>query len=494
MSARKPVVRDILSYFPAKHSPRRVQADALKAIEANWNHTDVFCVNVPVAGGKSDLGYCITKFAKNSLILTPSRILVDQYLEDFNNLPHLKAKDDYLCDECRTLGAASCYDAARLRGSRTKPLYSASCLYPQHVKRARVVPYLLCNYHVAMAHKIHRNTLVLDESHNMIPFIQDLAAKTLWQHKWHYPSGIQTHADLLSWLLTLPRNEAVQELVDILQDTCQRYTLERTQAEYGRSDKDGVRTELDCIKLKPIDIRDYPPVLWPKAQTKKIILMSATIGTMDVEALGLSRERGYRVTYIEAESPIPAANRPVVLDCSASMSYAAQDRNLHLLAAYVKRIKDRHGTENGVVHLTYGLAHKLRKILDSSDFMWHTKENRSKVYEEFRSLPPNSSKVLFACGLYEGIDLKEDIARWQILAKIPWPSLADSAVRYMAQTNERWLAWETLKVVLQFSGRVCRTPTDTGTSYVFDSSYYRLEELASDLMPKWFTDALVKEE
>jgi Rad3-related DNA helicase len=189
--------------------------------------------------------------------------------------------------------------------------------------------------------------------------------------------------------------------------------------------------------------------------------------------------------------------RPIIYAPVGNLSYRTQDAAIPKIAHWIKETETRHAQESGVIHLTYGLATKLRNYmrsngLDAPNYLWHDKNTRGEVYERFLSSPPGT--VLFACGLYEGIDLKNDLARWQALCKIPWPSLADAAISHKAATDEEWYANQTLKTVMQFAGRVCRTPTDYGTSYILDTSWERLRKSASHLMPRWFTDAFQGEE
>ena len=92
--------------------------------------------------------------------------------------------------------------------------------------------------------------------------------------------------------------------------------------------------------------------------------------------------------------------------------------------------------------------------------------------------------------MYEGIDLPYDAGRWQILAKVPYPSLADPAIKYMASIDEEYYAWETIKTVLQACGRICRTPEDYGVTYIFDKSFERLYNQNNELWPLWFQNSV----
>ncbi len=216
--------------------------------------------------------------------------------------------------------------------------------------------------------------------------------------------------------------------------------------------------------------------------------MSATIGAKDIEYLGLNRRRVYTIKCL---SPILAERRPVKYEPVGSMSYAKQQDNLPRLAAKIRELLARHPNEKGVVHLTYSLAARLRPLLsDEPRLIWHNKYDKQEQFRKFKAGKPEDGGVLMASGLYEGIDLPHDDGRWQLIAKIPWPSLADPLINYLAEQDEEYYYWETLKLVLQACGRICRRLDDYGVTYISDSSFRRLYTGARKLMPSYFLDSL----
>jgi Rad3-related DNA helicase len=94
-------------------------------------------------------------------------------------------------------------------------------------------------------------------------------------------------------------------------------------------------------------------------------------------------------------------------------------------------------------------------------------------------------------GMYEGVSLDEDLARWQIICKVPWPSLAEPAMKYLATEDKEYYANRTIKDIVQTYGRVCRGPTDSGTTLIWDNTFERLLKEHSSLFPKWFLDARI---
>lgn len=470
----------LIHFFPQNRTPRAVQSQALAKIEACWDTSDVVVVNLPVATGKSLIAYTLAKWADKekgmkSVIAPPTNLLIDQYLRDFPRLPFLKRADLYTCHTQQFNNQpASCQKVKDVMGTKCR-----GCLNVRDQRRARVVPYILCNTYMYMAQKLFRDVLIVDEAHNLINSIRDLNADHIWVDELKLPSWIKSYGELYRFLMKNPTPEG-QIILKELDAQKTRYVITRGIKYYR-----GVPRE--ALLLAPVDIRDSAPFFWPK-KVKKIILLSATINRKDIETLGLDKRR---VTFIEAASPIPPANRPVELDCSLKLSYASlQDpKMLQALADKIEFYYSQHAEDRGVVHVTYSLIERLRARLSHLPrLIWHTKENKQQQYKRFLETPGG---VLMAAGMYEGIDLPEDLGRWQLITKIPWPSLADPAIKHMADSDEEWYAWETARTVLQATGRVCRSPTDYGRTIILDGTFLRLYQDYRELFPEWWSEALV---
>jgi Rad3-related DNA helicase len=302
-----------------------------------------------------------------------------------------------------------------------------------------------------------------------------------------------TPEQMLEWVRSLPKEKRRTKKLALLEESLDfeapSYIPQRTKEEFnGKGTERGKPELMDCIRLTPTDISEAPPMFWPR-EVKKIVLMSATIGPKDIEQMGLGKRR---VIYIDCKSPIPRGNRPIITLNTVSVNRQNMDTAVVKLAQEIQGIADYHAGEKGLVHATYQLATHLSTILDDSRYIFHNRHNKAEKYREFRESPPEFGKILVASGMYEGIDLPEDLGRWQAIAKVPWMSLGNPAIRYLAERDPEWFHWETLKVLIQACGRICRTPTDHGITYILDSSVNRLFEEAVYMMPQWWLDAIVE--
>lgn len=469
----------IMDYFPG--TPRPVQVKALQALEEVWDQADVLVVALPVASGKSRIAYTLARWLSKrkvkSAITTPSKILVEQYCQDFPQLHSLKAMNSYSCERYESQEQKLTCGAARDCDEDRK--FCPGCPYVKNIRKTHVMPFGVYNNFTFMAHKIFREVLIADEAHQLIPLIQEMAGKKLWQRDYKFPSWVRSYSALLKWITSHPQREKDAKLSLLHKELTSgriHYLAQRTTDLYrGR--------EEEVIKLLPIDISQQPPFLWPQGKTKKIVLLSATIGRKDIEMLGLDKRR---VRFISADSPIPADRRPIIVSSSYGMSLKDQEANLPLLAADIKKLLATN-SEKGFIHAPYALAEKLYELLsDEPRLLWHDRENKGAQYQAFRDSPAVDGRVMVASGLYEGVDLLEDMGRWQVITKCPWPSLGEPAIAYKAETDPEWYAYETAKVVLQAAGRICRSPVDFGSTTILDKSFIRLYDDYREFFPDWW--------
>lgn len=473
--------RDIMKFFPGK--PRPIQEEALRIIEKNWDTHDVFVVSLPVASGKSRIAMTLSRWcAKQTRILTPTNILVEQYMQDAPYLNHIKKKADYCCSLSRSDPQESCAQVYKDNGGR----HCVACHYVDKVRKTKSAKQGVYNYYTYVALKLQSSVVIFDEAHKVLDAMRGFAAKRIWQFQHNYPNWVSTYGTLHKWVTgrcqELPGNKTLAALKEDLELGSTRYLVKRGFEDYRGEER-------DCISLLPLDVSQEPPVLWSKAD--KIVLMSGTISYKDIEAMGLSKRR---VCYIDLPSPIDAASRPVHFVPVAPMGYADVDDSLPAMVAWIRQaLQDNPG--KGLIHATYGVAEKLREHLqDDNRLLWHDADDKLDVYRAFRET--KEPKVLVASGLYEGIDLYGSDYQWQAITKVPYPSLAEPAIKFKAEKDSSWYQWETLKSVIQACGRICRGPDDFGVTYILDTNWRRLYNagVKANLIPQWWQEGYISTE
>lgn len=488
-----------LKHFPYD-SPRAIQAEALDTLEENWEAYDIFVISAPTAFGKTALARTLMNQHKSVSVITPTNLLVSQFLEEFNDTPRLHRLDSYHCEKWDRPCPVT---RGKLASFCSIKRDNCKCPAATDLSRAKYQrgPGIY-NYHTYLAHKLYRDVLVIDEAHNVVPFIRERMAVTIWRHDYKYPSNC-TYEQLRKWISSLPPSKQKHKKIQILKEAVS-YKVPSHIAEFttekfnGKGTRRGFPEERECIKLEPVDVSDAPPLLWPglgrsgSGNVQKLILMSATIGPKDIEQLGLGGGPGRRLLYIDCKHPIPAANRPIVPLGIASVNRQSMEEGVaEVLGSEIEKIAEYHTGEKGIIHATYQLSKELRRYISSDRFIFHDRSDKAEQYSRFRAASPDSGTILVASGMYEGIDLPDDFGRFQIIAKIPWMNLGNPAIKHLSELDPEWYLWETVKTTIQACGRICRTPEDMGTTYILDSTFNKLLEEGKSLLPDWFTDAII---
>src|SRR5208337_4062168 len=89
------------------------------------------------------------------------------------------------------------------------------------------------------------------------------------------------------------------------------------------------------------------------------------------------------------------------------------------------------------------------------------------VMEHFSSDLPT---VLFSPSMTEGLDLKEELSRFQVICKVPYPFL-DPYVKARMERDPAWYQLLTALALVQATGRSVRSKTDKAHTYILDSGF-----------------------
>lgn len=514
---------DILSCAPPNIVLREVQIKALKWVQENWTTKNVMILNMPVGAGKS---YCATTIAEwtrvnglgNTGIITPSKVLQDQYAKDFENTPNLKGMDNYTC---HATPAGNCKSTKRIFEKCCGP----TCPYLVVRSACQVGPISLYNFHSYFYNEMWKKNVIIDEGHNVANFLFEMFSVKLWQPEWKFDKDIEpTIENVLeivnAALLSLGEHHAIalskkiESLIEEIEKEIMKYKavrdtlvnfgkdvliVKKEEEYHGKVVKAAKGTKQVLIHVKPLKVSSMAAdILWPVEHTDRVILMSATVGMNDVKELGLdTREVG----YFESDSPIPKERRPFVVIPVANMKYAAQDDSIPIIAKYLVQLAARHPDEKGLIHCTYSVAQKLQKLLGKDPRFWfHDKYTKNQQYQDFRVKKGNM--ILVASGMSEGIDLPDDAARWQVITKVAYPSLADDVNMWRCYNEPELYKWDTVRTIIQQSGRIVRNPLDYGITYILDMEFQRLWDttgpkvvggklVRKGMWPEWFQKAMI---
>ena len=247
-------------------------------------------------------------------------------------------------------------------------------------------------------------------------------------------------------------------------------------------------------ELKPFMISDYTENLFHFGETR--LFMTGTLGSKEkfCKWLGLDINETY---YIYVKSPFPVSHRPIIRDYVGSMSGTNQRTkrpNWENEDALIKihDLLEEHKQEKGVIHVSsnqqaWWIRNQLKLYL-RRPLQVASGRNREESIKKFEEWEGNM--VLIGAGIKDGVDFKGDKCRFQILFKMPKPSIASVQTIKRAKVDPVWYAYQTIMPVMQAYGRGIRDADDYCVTYVIDSEFDKLLNQYGDLFNEYFIEAI----
>ncbi len=161
------------------------------------------------------------------------------------------------------------------------------------------------------------------------------------------------------------------------------------------------------------------------------------------------------------------------------------------MVATIKELLQHHKDEKGIIHChTYKIAKYISDNINDNRLLFHSSDDRVDVLNfHIQSKEPT---VLVSPSFTEGIDLMGDKSRFQIIVKMPFPYMGDNYVKEKMSRVDTWYNWQTLKTVIQASGRSIRDYDDYAITYILDSDWNFLKNRNIAMLPAWFKNAIQK--
>jgi Rad3-related DNA helicase len=168
------------------------------------------------------------------------------------------------------------------------------------------------------------------------------------------------------------------------------------------------------------------------------------------------------------------------------------ERTLMQVSSIVDTLMNKHQNEKGLILTTsYELAGNIFRYSNNKHRLLLTKDISAK--EVLDKHARTNASVLLTPTMWEGVDLRDDLCRFIIIAKTPYPSLADKRTKVKAKRDKEWYYSVTLMRLIQGCGRGVRHEKDYCITYILDSNATWLikGKVKVNAVPRWFKDALV---
>jgi Rad3-related DNA helicase len=526
---------DIESYFPFQNI-RDSQKSALQEIKKTFIEEDkkFFILDAETGIGKSAIAVAAAKFLaeqdlnsdkkKGAYFLTTQIILQKQYEDDFGKkqgMLAIKSAANYSCYKNKNEDCATGLQKARLGGGDG---CKSNCRYVENKKLFIESELGVTNFSYFLAETQYggklekKRVLILDEAHNLASELSKFIEVTVSERfatsvlKLEFPAKA-TQLQAMKWisetylphaknrLATLKNDikmilgsmdklasfQAIANQVEMLEKHIGKLTnfLQIYEVDnWVYSFIPGEGRNLSKFEFKPIDVSQFAKTMvFDRAD--KVILMSATIISKNnfIKLLGI--EEG-ETGYLKLDSPFPLENRPVIFSGVGSMSLGSIETSMPKLKQAIEMILAEHPNEKGIIHAqNYKIANYIKQNIKSSRILIHDSSNRNEVLQ--KHISSKEPTVLLSPSMQEGVDLKDDLSRFQILCKVPFPYLGDKLVKKKMNKWDWWYDYETAKIVIQSIGRSIRNEKDFAISYILDSDWERFLRKNAGLLPKNLT-------
>ena len=536
-------------FFPYDEVRKEQEQSIEFTLDAFLNKNKKFMVLEMGTGcGKSGAAMAVARYLNSALqatenndhgayFLTTQKILQEQYIKDFGGgingqLTSIKSSSNYTC---KFYKMQSCGESSRMLKTEPKKTNffntcTNNCTYKNAKKKFLNSPESITNYAYFLSETVYagkitpRNLLVLDECHNVPDELQKFVEVSISEYlanliginmpeiktnlqaiKWIKNDYLTALGSQLSILKKLIKN-ATKSTVKIKETELSKLTrkyekldkhsckIERFLDNYDKDNwvlnispaKDRISRKLE---FKPIDISSYASNLLFR-HGKHVIMMSATVLNKKAfcSSLGIKEEDA---EFISIDSPFPFENRPIFYAPVGKMSSNEIDRTLPHMSKMVKELLKYHKDEKGIIHTnSYKIAYYIKNKIKSDRILVHNQDDRESVLE--KHLKSKKPTVLISPSMTEGVDLYDDLSRFQIICKTPFPYLGDPVVRKRMKKWNWWYPYMTAKTIIQSIGRSIRNKDDHCITYILDQNFEYFHNKNTEIFPPWFKKVLQK--
>ncbi|HEY7109719.1 MAG TPA: ATP-dependent DNA helicase [Nitrososphaeraceae archaeon] len=251
--------------------------------------------------------------------------------------------------------------------------------------------------------------------------------------------------------------------------------------------------EVVKVELKPLDVSTLCKAVFEKCS--KTLIMSATILDHKVfcRNVGLNPDE---VKFIQISSDFPLEHRAIIPLNVAYLNYTnLQSVDVKLaIAKTVDNLMTLHKNDKGIIHTTsYDQLNFIKENLSQTNarrlLVTDPDIQRDEVIFQHRNSAAKST-VLISPSFHTGLDLKDDLSRFQIITKVPYPNKSDRWTNAKRNIDASWYYWQTALKLIQAYGRSIRSKDDWARTYILDSAFGYFVKKNVDILPHWFVEAI----
>ena len=251
--------------------------------------------------------------------------------------------------------------------------------------------------------------------------------------------------------------------------------------------------EYRVLHLKPVLVGDFVNK-FVFSHGRKILLLSATI--LDVNTfcntIGVDKSE---VAALRMKNRFPVENRPIYYWPADQMT-GGKDRMDSwgpAMSRAVERIARRYSHQKGIIHTHNNaiMEYLVMNCEPSVSRRFRTSKDYPNKTDLLDSHAMSHDSIIVSPSLYEGVDLKDDLSRFQIICKMPFANFYDDKqLSARMALDDKYYDWITVLRLVQSVGRSVRSNSDYADTFIIDRSFEKLFRKAGAMFPSWFKEAI----
>lgn len=537
-----------LSHFPQEYSPSDQQIKLIKGVERAFNKGKKFVICcAPTGTGKSFLAKtlagisspatdkfkesiqsysaykqdfsgnyiseidCLSQPPFGTFALTITKSLQDQYLKLFPDTDILKGKSNYICDVDThfDVETAPCVLVPKIRDECWE---KNRCPYYNARNNALLSRFAVLNYKMFLAlpsHVKRKNFIICDEASELEDeLVKQYSAEINYDRLRTYGIDCKTliadsRDKVRTWLCEniFQISEQINTLINRVNKKHRTLSQpEKIKLQYLKNVYNSLTTvdtlwhdceyivdkDLKKVLLTPLRADKLTKFIFNHADN--VLLMSATI----IDHKNFAKTLGITdYEYVEVESDFTPEKSPIYVSSQNKLNYKNLTNTLPAICEQIKTIIDHHKNDKGIIHThSKDITNFIKAKLEGNKrflFRDETANNEAILKEHYETDFPT---ILVSPSLSFGVDLKDNLARFQIIIKLPFPPLSSKHIKKLFDTDKDWYENKMLNALVQACGRATRSKNDFSTTYILDGNIVNALKRTKHKLPKSFIDRI----
>jgi Rad3-related DNA helicase len=537
-----------LSKFPNDYNPSSQQIELIKRVEDAFTKGYKFVIcSAPTGSGKSFLSKtignvsneCTTEFKDlvtsykafkqdyignytneaeclkeppfGSFVLTITKTLQDQYQKLFDDTSTLKGKSNYQCQINKDVDVenAPCLLAPKLKEECWE---KNLCPYYNARNQALVDKFSALNYKMFLSlpgHVKRKNFIICDEASELEDelvkhfsvFVDPDKLKMLGvKIPFLYNNNLE---EVYRWL-----NQLLVIVGEHIESLTAKHTNKHTQLNINDKiklnyfknlhrtlnliDETWSKCEYVCqrdgktVKIMPLKVDVLSKYIFNYADN--VLLMSATIVDHKnfAKTLGITEYK-----YIEVDSTFDSKKAPIYVSTNTKINKGNLPKMLPIIANQIQTICNSHPNEKGIIHThTMQITEYLQKHLKTDRFLFRDVESKNDTILSKHS-KSSEPTIIVSPSMTFGIDLRDDLARFQIIVKAAFLPLGDNRIKRLFDEDKEWYTNKMLINLVQACGRGVRSKDDYCITYILDGMVSDVVVSNKHKLPNYFLQRFV---